>query len=42
MCGRFRLSRAEKDIAEHFDIAEEIEWSPRYNIATTIPSVRWK
>ena len=33
MCGRFRLSRADKSIAEHFDIADEIEWHPRYNIA---------
>jgi putative SOS response-associated peptidase YedK len=33
MCGRYRLSRAEKDIAEHFDIPDEVEWSPRYNIA---------
>jgi putative SOS response-associated peptidase YedK len=33
MCGRYRLSRADKCIAEHFDIADEVEWSPRYNIA---------
>jgi hypothetical protein len=33
MCGRFRLSRTDKQIAEHFDIPDEIEWSPRYNIA---------
>ena len=37
MCGRFRLSRTDKQIAEHFDIAEEIEWSPRYNIAPAQP-----
>ena len=33
MCGRYRLSRAKQFIAEHFDIADEVEWSPRYNIA---------
>jgi putative SOS response-associated peptidase YedK len=33
MCGRFRLSRADKQIAEHFDTPDEMEWSPRYNIA---------
>jgi putative SOS response-associated peptidase YedK len=33
MCGRYRLPRAEKYITEHFNIAEEIEWSPRYNVA---------
>jgi putative SOS response-associated peptidase YedK len=37
MCGRYRLSRAKHIIAEHFDIAEEIEWSPRYNIAPAQP-----
>jgi putative SOS response-associated peptidase YedK len=37
MCGRYRLSRTEKQIAEHFEIAEEIEWSPRYNIAPAQP-----
>jgi putative SOS response-associated peptidase YedK len=42
MCGRFRLSRDEKEIAAHFDITEVIEWTPRYNIAPTqqIPTVR--
>jgi putative SOS response-associated peptidase YedK len=33
MCGRFRLSRSKEIIAEHFDIEDQIEWSPRYNIA---------
>jgi len=33
MCGRYRLSRADKYVAEHFDIADEVEWSPRFNIA---------
>jgi putative SOS response-associated peptidase YedK len=33
MCGRYRLSRAKEIIAEHFDIPDEVEWSPRYNIA---------
>jgi putative SOS response-associated peptidase YedK len=37
MCGRYRLSRAKEIIAEHFDIAEEVVWSPRYNIAPAQP-----
>ena len=37
MCGRFRLSRTEKQIAEHFDTPDEVEWSPRYNIAPAQP-----
>jgi putative SOS response-associated peptidase YedK len=32
MCGRYRLSRTDKQIAEHFDTSDEVEWSPRYNI----------
>jgi len=34
MCGRFRLSRSKEIIAEHFDIADEVVWSPRFNIAS--------
>ena len=37
MCGRFRLSRSDKQIAEHFDTPDEVEWSPRYNIAPAQP-----
>ena len=37
MCGRFRLSRSKEIIAEHFDTPDEIEWSPRYNIAPAQP-----
>jgi putative SOS response-associated peptidase YedK len=33
MCGRYRLSRSKEIIAEHFDIPDEVEWSPRYNVA---------
>jgi len=33
MSGRFRLSRTDKQIAEHFDTPDEVEWLPRYNIA---------
>jgi putative SOS response-associated peptidase YedK len=41
MCGRFRLSRRGKEVAEEFAIEEEVEWSPRYNIAPSdqIPTV---
>jgi len=42
MCGRFRLSRHGKEVAEGFAIEEEVEWSPRYNIAPSdhIPTVQ--
>jgi putative SOS response-associated peptidase YedK len=42
MCGRYRLSRRDKEIAEQFAIEEEVEWSaPRYNIAPSdrVPTV---
>ena len=37
MCGRYRLSRDGKQIVEDFAVEDEIEWSPRYNIAPTDP-----
>jgi putative SOS response-associated peptidase YedK len=42
MCGRFRLTRRDREIREHFDIADEYDWKPRYNIAPTdiVPVVR--
>jgi|SRR5579859_6440369 len=33
MCGRFRLTSRDEEIAEYFDIVGDVEWSPRYNIA---------
>jgi putative SOS response-associated peptidase YedK len=33
MCGRYRLTSKERYLAEHFDVSDEVEWSPRYNIA---------
>lgn len=33
MCGRYRLSRRKELIAEYFDIADDVDWDPRYNIA---------
>jgi putative SOS response-associated peptidase YedK len=41
MCGRYRLSRADK-LAEYFEAEQSEELSPRYNIAPTqpIPAVR--
>jgi putative SOS response-associated peptidase YedK len=40
MCGRYRLTRADKELAAEFGIelrddANEILWAPRYNIAPT-------
>src|SRR5512146_261573 len=38
MCGRYRLTAKERYIAEHFGVEEEdVEWTPRYNIAPTQP-----
>src|SRR3974377_2094136 len=33
MCGRYRLSRRKQLIAEYFNIDNEVDWEPRYNIA---------
>lgn len=37
MCGRYRLSKTEKYLLEHFGVRsrEDFEWKPRYNIAPT-------
>ena len=49
MCGRYRLSRADKQLREHFevyiddgDVAPEAEWTARYNIAPSqqVPVIR--
>ena len=38
MCGRYRLSRRKQIIEQHVDaISGEEDWSPRYNIAPTLP-----
>ena len=33
MCGRYRLTRSQKQLIEAFDACGEVEVSPRYNIA---------
>ena len=33
MCGRYRLARKKEILAETFDVENDIEWSPRYNVA---------
>jgi len=35
VCGRFVLMTVGRDIAEHFQLSEEPELAPRYNIAPT-------
>jgi putative SOS response-associated peptidase YedK len=40
MCGRYRLTRADKELAREFgleleDLGENVSWAPRYNIAPT-------
>ncbi len=32
MCGRYRMTRADK-LAQQFEVDNEVEWTPRYNIA---------
>ncbi len=36
MCGRYRLSRRKQILAEQFAaVSDDVDWSPRYNIAPT-------
>lgn len=37
MCNRYRLTRSKQYLAERFQAWDEIEDSPRYNIAPTQP-----
>ncbi len=36
MCGRYSLKETPKKLAEHFHLAEEVEFSPSYNIAPSL------
>jgi len=40
MCGRYRLARKKEILAEVFDVEDDDDWSPRYNIAPSqsVPS----
>jgi len=42
MCGRYRLARKKEILAETFDVENDVEWSPRYNVAPgqNVPVVR--
>jgi putative SOS response-associated peptidase YedK len=42
MCGRYRLTAKERYIRDHFGLDEDVEWSPRWNIAPTqqVPTIR--
>jgi putative SOS response-associated peptidase YedK len=42
MCGRYRLARKKEILAEVFDVGDDDDWSPRYNIAPSqsVPIVR--
>jgi len=42
MCGRYRLARKKEILAEVFDVVDDDDWSPRYNIAPSqsVPVVR--
>jgi SOS response associated peptidase (SRAP) len=42
MCGRYRLAREKEILAEVFDVGDDDNWSPRYNIAPSqsVPVVR--
>ena len=42
VCGRYRLARKKEILAEVFDVGDDDNWSPRYNIAPSqsVPVVR--
>jgi hypothetical protein len=42
MCGRYRLARKKQILAEFFDVGNDFDWSPRYNVAPSqsVPVVR--
>jgi len=42
MCGRYRLARKKEILAETFDVENDVEWSPRYNVAPgqNVPVIR--
>ncbi|HXM64554.1 MAG TPA: SOS response-associated peptidase [Terriglobales bacterium] len=42
MCGRYRLARKKEILAEVFDVGDDDDWSPRYNIAPSqsVPVIR--
>jgi putative SOS response-associated peptidase YedK len=42
MCGRYRLARKKEILAETFDVDNDVEWSPRFNVAPgqNVPVVR--
>jgi putative SOS response-associated peptidase YedK len=42
MCGRYRLARKKEILAEVFDVGDDVDWSPRYNIAPSqnVPVIR--
>lgn len=42
MCGRFTLNTTGREIAKHFELDRELEFSPRFNVAPTqdVPVVR--
>jgi putative SOS response-associated peptidase YedK len=44
MCGRFVLMTPARSLARHFELAEEPELEPRYNIAPTqlVAVIRWE
>ena len=33
MCGRYRLARKKEILAETFDVENDVDWTPRYNVA---------
>jgi len=33
MCGRYRLARKKEILAETFDVENDVDWGPRYNVA---------
>jgi putative SOS response-associated peptidase YedK len=42
MCGRYRLARKKEILAEVFGAGDDVDWSPRYNVAPSqnVPVIR--
>jgi putative SOS response-associated peptidase YedK len=40
MCGRYQLSKSEKQVREHFGVSVDEDYSPRYNISLSRYCIR--
>ncbi len=42
MCGRYRMGRGREAFIKYFEVEQDEDWSPRYNVAPTqqVPTIR--